>query len=136
MMSVDYVQIFNDSYARVSVEANFFDDFYAFFTGKNQDIESRFAHTDMRKQKKMIRLSLIYMVNFFIQKKSNDDIERLAKLHNKDNLDIPPSYYEYWLSALIEAVKKHDPYFNSNTELSWRIILSPGIEFMKFYHDR
>jgi hemoglobin-like flavoprotein len=135
-MNIDFVQIFNDSYSRTSQESSFFDDFYALFLSMDPDIEARLANTDMRKQKKMIRLSLIYMVNFFVQKKSSDDIERLAKLHNKNNMDVPPELYPLWLSALLEAVKKHDPYYDDQTELSWRIILARGIEYMKFYYDK
>ena len=60
----------------------------------------------------------------------------VARLHIRSGRDIPAEYYDTWLDSLIEALGEFDPEFDADVELSWRLVLAPGISYMKFMHDR
>lgn len=47
-------------------------------------------------------------------------------------LDIHPELYDLWLECLIETVAEFDDGFRDEVELAWRLVLSPGIVYMKF----
>ena len=48
---------------------------------------------------------------------------------------IAPELYEEWLESLIQTVREFDLEFTDEVELSWRVVLSPGITYMKFRYD-
>lgn len=58
-------------------------------------------------------------------------LERIARLHNRDRLDIRPEFYDLWFDCLIVTVKEFDSLFGPAVERAWRDVLTPGIEFMK-----
>lgn len=136
---IDYVEVFNDSYQRVLLPTknnqDFFDAFYEFFFSASPLIGEKFKHTDMEHQKTMLRESFTYLMNFFVTKKSDDYMMKIAAIHSKAQRNIPLELYDIWLKSLIETVKKFDPKFDNDIELAWRIVLSPGITFMEFYYD-
>jgi hypothetical protein len=41
-----------------------------------------------------------------------------------------------WLESLIKTVADYDPEFDLDVELSWRVVLSSGITYMKFKYDK
>lgn len=43
--------------------------------------------------------------------------------------------YDLWLLNLTTAVAKYDEEFTSQVELSWHVILAPGIAFMKYSYE-
>jgi hemoglobin-like flavoprotein len=106
----DYIELFTESYKRV---LEFKDE-----------------------QKTMLQDSLFYMKEFFISKKDNEYLRRVAKVHSQSGHDIPAEFYDVWLDTLIETVKEYDSQFNEDVELAWRIALSPGITYMKHMHDK
>ena len=55
-------------------------------------------------------------------------LQRIAKLHNRNGLDIRPHLYDLWLDCLLQAVRESDPLFTHETERVWRRRLEPGIE--------
>ncbi len=50
------------SYDRCSADDTFFDTFYNIFLAKSLEIAQKFAHTDFRKQKQLIKASLVMMI--------------------------------------------------------------------------
>lgn len=40
------------------------------------------------------------------------------------------------LDSLVDAVRANDPGATDGVALPWRIVMAPGIEFMKFYRTR
>jgi hypothetical protein len=59
----------------------------------------------------------------------------VAMRHSSKERDIAPELYEEWLESLVETVREFDLEFTDEVELSWRVVLSPGIAYMKFRHD-
>ena len=136
---VDYVQEFTDSFARVTEPARcdgFLDDFYRRFFAADPIVPEKFSGTDLGHQKEMLRESLAEMVDFSLKHQSNPYLVTLARIHGGRGRDIPPRLYDLWLECLVEAVRSHDPKATDSVALAWRIVMAPGIEFMKFYRDR
>ena len=46
-----------------------------------------------------------------------------------------PELYEAWLDSLIATARESDPDFDDELELAWRVVLAPGIAYMKFRYD-
>ena len=63
----------------------------------------------------------------------SNEIQRLAKVHGKDNLNIPADFYDIWLDCMIETLEEFDPKFDEYIETYWRVMMAPGIEYMKTY---
>lgn len=114
----------------------FFGTFYQLLMDSSEAAKAAFQNTDMTKQKKMLRQSLIYMVSFGINGEPDAFIERLAQVHSRAEQDIAPELYDLWLEALINTVRKYDSRFNHEVELAWRMALAHGITYMKFKYDQ
>ena len=89
----------------------------------------------MARQQKMLEESLSYMEDFSITRKAKERLRRIALRHNRTNLDIDPALYEIWLDCVVETVGEFDLEFNDEVELAWRVVLSPGITYMKFKYN-
>jgi hemoglobin-like flavoprotein len=136
---VDYVVEFNRSFARVTEPARcerFFDRFYQRFMASDSQIAAKFARTDLARQKEMLRESLAQMVEFFLTHQSNPYIVTLARIHGVRGHDVAPEHYDLWLDCLVATVAEIDPAATDSVQLAWRIVMTPGIEFMKFYRTR
>lgn len=136
----DYVELFTGSYGRVleykAEEMKFLDRFYEIFLSKSEKVSDLFQQTHMSAQKTMLQDSLIYMRDFYLNRRTNEYMQHIGKVHSKSGKNITPELYDIWLDSLLEAVKEYDPEFNDDIDLSWRIALSPGIAYMKFMYDR
>lgn len=136
----DYVELFDQSYKRMlefkEDKKKFLDRFYEIFFSKSDEIAELFKHTHMTAQKTMLQDSLFYMRDFYLHRKENEYLQRLAKVHSKSGKNIPPEFYDIWLDSLLEAVSEYDPEFSEDIELSWRIALSPGITYMKYMYNK
>ena len=126
------VELFNDSLERCTGRPGFLDRFYELFMASSEEVAAKFKHTDFRKQKKALRVSLYKMMLVREGNAGADvDLERLAQLHSRRQLDVRPELYELWLDRLIQAVREFDPLFSGESEKAWRNVMRPGIEFMK-----
>lgn len=136
----DYLGIFSASYERAfqfdDEKKKFLDRFYEIFFTKAPEIPQLFKDAHMGAQKTMLQDSLLYMKDFFLSRKPNEYMKRIATVHSKAGKDVRPELYDLWLDSLIEAVKEYDPEFDSEVELAWRIALSPGITYMKHMYRR
>ncbi len=137
---MSFEEIYDNSYERVvDIEINgkdFFTRFYDIFLASSEDIRQKFIHTNMEKQRTMLKKSFYHLLIFYGSNQANHYIEDIAKSHDKAHANIPPRFYDLWLDALIETVKEFDPEFSDDIELAWRLVLSPGITYMKFFYDR
>ena len=126
------IELFNDSLERCTGRPGFLDRFYELFMASSEEVAAKFKHTDFRKQKKALRVSLYKMMLVREGNAGADaDLERLAQLHSRRQLDVRPELYELWLDRLIQAVREFDPVFSGETEKAWRNVMRPGIKFMK-----
>ena len=135
----DFVSTFRASYERAlgngSYNVDFIQHFYDIFVSRSSEVRDLFQDTDMSKQKTMLHDSLAYMVEFFVARRSSPHIEHIARVHGPSHRNIPPYLYDLWVDCLVEAVRKFDPEFSKSTEIAWRLVLSPGIAYMKLAHS-
>ena len=125
------IELFNDSLERCSGSPDFLRRFYALFLASSDTVASKFEHTDLRRQARMLKTSLYVMMLTGAGSERTVHLERLARLHGRAELDIPPELYDLWLDRLVQAVAEFDPLFDTETATAWRRVLQPGIEFMK-----
>ena len=136
----DYLTFFRASYDRVlasdSQRDEFFKAFYECFMSRSDEIAAKFAHTDMRRQKEMLHQSLRHMVDFSVQRQASEELRKISGRHSQSQIDVNPALYDLWLDCLIETVQLFDLHFTEEIELAWRVVLAPGIAYMKFKYDK
>lgn len=136
MLGLDCVKSFYESYKRITEDPElgerFFRRFYEVFLATDARVAERFEDVEMSKQTKMLRESLLVMMDFFANPTISDEMDRLARLHGVKRLEIPDRLYDVWLETLMRTVEELDPKWNRDVELAWRIVMAPGIAFMKW----
>ena len=134
----DYRNVFEQSYWRairnVVEGQNFYDAFYERLVGSSDDIRVRFAATDMEFQAKLLNEAIIHLSRFSEHLHSDTYLESVAEHHNINQLDVEPALYAVWLDSMVDTVRAYDRHFDVQTEIAWRVVLSPGLEFMKAHY--
>lgn len=129
----DYQELFNDSYER-TVQSDpdaFFDRFYEIFLAANPRVAVAFAKTNMARQREMLMDSMAYVIDFSITMVPSEYLSKVARRHGKKDLNIEPYLYDIWIESLLTTLRERDKEFLPETETSWRVLLAPGIAFMK-----
>ena len=110
---MDYLQLFVDSYKRVLVsdrrDENFFDAFYRLFISRSPQAAEKFKDTNMRRQQEMLQTSIDHMIYFSMDRRATE--------------------------TLLEAVRLIDPDYDDDIDLAWRVVLAPGVTYMKRKSD-
>jgi len=135
-----FEEIFDASYKRILSDPrngiSFFDAFYTQLLGSNEEVAEHFANTDMAVQQSMLKKSFYSLFAFYASGQADDAIRSIAKRHNHKNLDIKPEFYDLWLECLISTIRQYDDKFSDDVELAWRLVMTPGITYMKFKYDK
>lgn len=84
----------------------------------------------------MLEKSIVYMSRFAVVQRTDDYVQSLATKHSKRDKDVQPHLYDIWLTCLIDTVKEHDPEFDDDVALAWRMNMAAGITYMKFKYDK
>ncbi len=128
-MDQENIEIIHESLQRCNRDPRFMDRFYETFLNASPEVAEKFAHTDMKRQKRMVAAS------FYTCILAAEDvpyaaaaIKHLGEMHR--NLAIRPALYELWLDSLVEAVAACDDVFDDRVEDSWRQVMRSGIEQM------
>jgi len=131
---VDQVEVFVASLKRCLVQPEFLLQFYALFMDSSEEVRKKFAHTDFKRQTRVLAESF-WAIAVAVQAPKTSpawgDLPRLAARHSRGELDIRPGLYDTWLDCLVEAARKHDRDFSSEVEDAWRKTLAVGIEYMR-----
>ncbi len=132
-----YRDLLNISYQRAIAPDyhGFFKRFYQIFIDADSQIAEIFNETDMERQIKVLMQSMTHIISFANTLEVNENMENLALLHGRDNLSIPKELYDTWLDSLIKTVSERDPEFNVQVETAWRVVMAPGVEYMKSFCD-
>jgi hemoglobin-like flavoprotein len=122
---------FNDSLERMP-GGRLLERFYELFMAASPEVRAKFADTDFRRQRRVLKVSL-YLMMLAAQGRLEGQVhlDEIARRHSRAGLDIRPELYDLWLECLIAAVREHDPRFDADTERAWRAVLRSGIEAMK-----
>ena len=131
-----YEDVFDHSYERVKDREidgkRFFGRFYELFVDASPEIAQHFKNTDMQQQLKMMEKSFYSLFIFYATQNANDYLEKIAHRHSNHDLQIRVDLFDVWLENLVKTVREYDPQFNEEVALAWRVVLSPGITYMKF----
>ena len=131
----DYLNIFNNSLDRIGeCEEDLVTHFYEVFLKRSPRAVEKFRNTDMERQKQILSDSFRHMLTFSTRRRTNDELEQIATRHSRADLDIAPNLYDEWLDSLVAAVQDLDLNFDRDVETAWRIVMAPGIVFMKSRH--
>ena len=131
-----YERVFDQSYERVHSGdehgLNFFDGFYQNFLGLSDEIRDKFKNTDMPKQRSMLEKSFYHLLVFYATGNADDYMQRMVERHGSRGINIPIRLYDSWMDSLIKTVEQFDPEFNADIALAWRLVLAPGLTYMKY----
>lgn len=117
------------SFHRCRRDEAFIDTFYESFLAKSPKIAEKFAMTNFKIQKLMLRESLLEMLLFDSGTTgSREVVEELGHKHRE--LRVTEDMYGMWLESLCEAVRKHDPEASPELEGQWRRAMQNGINVM------
>ena len=130
-----YRKLFNNSFQRAIAPDShkFYERFFERLIAAHPEIAELFATTDMVRQREVFMQSMTYVMSFAATLKPSEEMKKIAKKHGKNKLNIPKDYYDIWLDCMIETVREFDPKFDDHIETSWRVMLVPGIEYMKSF---
>lgn len=131
---IDYLARFDASMARCTARnrgADFIEGFYQRFMAADPAIAEKFSATDFARQREMLRESLTEMRAFYTEHTRTPYLAALGKIHGRAGRDIEPRLYDLWLDSLCATVAEHDVDHDDDTGVAWRIVLAPGIAFMK-----
>ncbi|WP_370980567.1 globin [Agaribacterium sp. ZY112] len=128
--------LFDQSYERVRTakqgNIDFFDAFYMDFLGRSPEIRNKFRKTDMKKQRSMLEKSFYHLLVFYATGDADDYMQRMVERHRGREVDISNHLYDMWMDALIDTVAKYDDEFTDETALAWRLVMAPGLTYMKY----
>ncbi len=129
----DYeIGLFNDSLERCTARPDFLDHFYETFLASSDEVAEKFKNTDFKTQKKILKASLYLMMLAAMGKSESEaHLRRIAEVHGRKQQDVRPELYDIWLDCLVGTVKEFDPCCDANTERAWRVMMEPGIAFMR-----
>lgn len=137
---MNYEEIFDRSYERIKNSTvdgkTFFGAFYENFLALSPIAAKQFANADMKKQITMMEKSFYGLFIFYATQNANDYLESIAKRHSHFDLNISLELFDAWLDALIQTVEQFDEHFTDEIALSWRVVLAPGMTYMKYRYSR
>jgi truncated hemoglobin YjbI len=134
----DPQELFNKSYERtVAVNpGRFFERFYQFFFAADPRVAELFGDASMERQKEVLEISMGYVIDYAVSKRSTLYVGRLAQRHGPEEIGVPSELFDTWLECLLDAVREQDPGFDPDVESAWRTIMEPCITFMKSHCQR
>jgi hemoglobin-like flavoprotein len=131
------VDAFRASLKRCLGKPEFLRQFYELFMESSPEVREKFRDTDFPRQTRILADSL-YMMAVAAQLEHDSaawgEMERLARRHDRNDLDIRPGLYDLWLDCLLRAVARHDPEYSREIETAWRETLAVGIEYLRSRH--
>jgi len=130
-----YRKLFNNSFERTIVpDSNkFYGRFYEILIAADQQIAELFTKIDIDRQIVMLKQSMTLVMSFSATLKPSSEMKKIAKFHGKAKLDIPAEFYDIWLDCMVKTVEEFDPKFDENIETSWRVLMAPGVSYMKSF---
>lgn len=133
MVSNESVQRARNSLSRCVKDPTFLDRFYKYFIEESPEIKEKFEGTDFERQKKVLSDSLFLMMAAAgtTSGYAHVALEKLAKRHNRNELDVKPDWYTIWLDCLLRVVSEVDAEYTQELDQDWRDSLAGGIDLLK-----
>jgi hemoglobin-like flavoprotein len=133
--SLPQAAVVQQSLARCLESPTFLDAFYERFLGSHQAIRQKFAHTDMARQKQLLKRALLVALMYADTAVSNtlitERVNLLKDSHNTAKLRIEPWMYDTWLDSLVRTVADTDTLYSPYIGECWRKCMSVTIEYLR-----
>ena len=128
------LELFNNSLETCLSQPNFLKRFYEIFVGESPEVQDKFKATDMKKQIRILRKSMLLLTMASLETEGVDEeIARLGQSHGRQGMNIGPHLYELWLKSLLQAVSESDPAWSPTVGDSWRKVFEPYLNTLKSY---
>lgn len=126
---------FNNSFQRAIAPDSyaFYKRFYENLVEADPAIRDMFKKTDMDRQIVMLIRAMTHIMSFSATLEADEEMELIAEAHGAGHLNIPAKFYDVWLECIIKTLEEFDPKFDKHIETSWRVMMAPGLEYMKSY---
>ena len=90
-----------------------------------------FKNTDFAKQNEVLKqgvnTAIMYAQGFPTAKST---LQHLRETHSKDQMNIDPALYKYWIDSLVKAVSEADHKFTPEIERQWREVLKKATDYI------
>jgi hypothetical protein len=127
---------FYESLDRCLKAPGFLKRFYEIFLASSPEVQQKFQHVDMTRQRRVLHQSLqLTLMASYGTPESTRGLLALADTHSRQARDIPPRLYDLWLDALVASAAEHDPQFSPELGIAWRDMLRPAIQFITARYD-
>lgn len=113
----------------------FLSTFYQRFVASDAIVAERFANTDMRRQIRMLQVSLQAMLSVGTTGQTPVGFQEIAEIHDRQNHDIPAALYDLWLQSFLTCVAQFDPEVSPELLEEWEEVLRAGIQHMLVHYD-
>lgn len=123
--------VFLASLARVRAAPTFGDAFYERLMKASPDIRAKFAQVDLDAQKDKL-MGAFELAASVVEGKpaALRSLREQARIHDREHRNVPPSLYATWLTVLVQTVEAHDPAFDLQVEVSWRLVMGHVADYM------
>ncbi len=122
------------SYGRCLAQGNLlFDRFYDHFFRSSPVIAKMFLHTDMVKQKALLRAGLNYAIMYSTDTgklAAEGVLKRIQQSHSRSRLNVDPKLYPLWINSLIKAIEETDPKFTPELGKAWEQVLNNAVTYI------
>jgi hemoglobin-like flavoprotein len=124
------------SYDRCYASGDFSAVFYRHFFAQAPEIALHFAKTDFVEQKRHLRASLLTLIKYTPDEPVTTNLlQKLGHKHSRNQLNIRPRLYPYFVNALMRSLRECDPEWSEELEDAWRKRIAPGIAYMISFYD-
>ncbi|WNO09581.1 hypothetical protein [Teredinibacter sp. KSP-S5-2] len=132
---IDFSEVFNDSFDTIRLNsATFYDRFYQVFREASPDIDRVFNGVDIEKQKDMLHIAIMHLVQFFVSKEADSYLLKVA-YHHKKIYQVSDEMYDLFFDSLMQTLSEFYPKYGPTCRVAWKITLAPGLELMKNIAD-
>jgi len=136
-MDAKILEVFDHSLARCNAKPGFLDRFYERFLAMSPKVAEKFQKTDFIRQKRALRASFHLML---LAAGDGDDgpqkyLAPLARSHSRSGHDIGAEFYDYWLDALLAAVREFDKEWDHEVEAAWEQVMNVGIQYLLSHYN-
>lgn len=122
------------SYGRCLAQGTLlFDRFYDYFLKSSPVIAKMFLHTDMVKQKALLRAGLNYAIMYSTDTgklAAEGVLTRIQQSHSRSRINVDPKLYPLWINSLLKAIEETDPKFTPELRRAWEQVLSTAVAFI------
>jgi hemoglobin-like flavoprotein len=128
--SLNDVQVFQQSFARVMRKRGFIDGFYNNLVSKSNEISVLLQHRDIEQQKHKLKGTLEIMQALAQgQPGTRLFVNMVGRIHKR--LGIEQKHLDLWESSLLETVEQYDEAFDHQVLTAWLTMTKKLIGYMQ-----